>query len=47
MDNRVADTLSRATIETVQEGIDYGAMAARQRDDPDEQAYLLHSCLSL
>ena len=38
-DNCVADTLSRATIDFIHEGIDYEAMAASQKKDPDVQAY--------
>ena len=38
-DNPAADLLSRATIATSQEGIDYAAMAASQKDDPKVQAY--------
>ena len=35
----VADTLSRATINDVQLGIDYGAMASAQQQDAEVQAY--------
>ena len=38
-DNSVADTLSRATIDDVQLGIDYAAMAAAQQQDAEVQAY--------
>ena len=38
-DNSVADTLSRATIDDVQLGIDYGAMATAQQQDAEVQAY--------
>ena len=38
-DNSVADTLSRATIDDVQLGIDYSAMAAAQQQDAEVQAY--------
>ena len=37
-DNLVADTLSRANIDSIQLGIDYCGMAADQRDDPEVQA---------
>ena len=37
--NEVADALSRAAIESIQEGIDFQAMAASQAKDPDIQAY--------
>ena len=37
-DNIVADTLSRANIDSIQLGIDYCGMAADQRDDPEVQA---------
>ena len=39
-DNPVADSLSRATLDSVQLGIDYSVMAADQKDDPEIQAYL-------
>ena len=39
-DNPVADSLSRATLDSVQLGIDYSDMAADQKDDPEIQAYL-------
>ena len=39
-DNPVADSLSRATLDSVQLGIDYSVMAADQKDDPELQAYL-------
>ncbi|KAL5484407.1 hypothetical protein EMCRGX_G020900 [Ephydatia muelleri] len=39
-DNPVADSLSRATLDSVQLGIDYSVMAADQKDDPKIQAYL-------
>ena len=38
-DNSVADTLSRATIDDVQLGIDYCAMVAAQQQDAEVQAY--------
>ena len=38
-DNHVADALSRATINALHEGVDYAAIAASQRADPDVQAY--------
>ena len=38
-DNLVADTLSRATINDVQLGINYHAMAAAQQQDTEVQAY--------
>ena len=38
-DNVVADALSRASIDNVQMGIDYRAMAAEQLQDPEIQAY--------
>ena len=38
-DNPVADALSRATINSVNDGIDYEAMAASQKSDADTQAY--------
>ena len=38
--NPVADSLSRATLDSVQLGIEYTAMAADQKDDPEIQAYL-------
>ena len=37
--NHVADALSRATVAAIHEGIDYTAMAAKQQEDPDVQAY--------
>ena len=39
-DNPVADSLSRATLDSVQLGIDYSVMAADQMDDAEIQAYL-------
>ena len=38
--NPVANSLSRATLDSVQLGIDYSVMAADQKDDPEIQAYL-------
>ena len=38
-DNAVADALSRAAIEEVRIGIDYGKMAELQRHDPETAAY--------
>ena len=38
-DNHVADALSRATINALNDGVDYAAMATSQRDDPAIQAY--------
>ena len=38
-DNSVVDTLLRATIDDVQLGIDYGAMAVAQQQDAEVQAY--------
>ena len=38
-DNHVADALSRATINSLHEGVDYAAMATSQQNDPDVQAY--------
>ena len=38
-DNPVADALFRATLATIQEGIDYTAMANSQKNDPEVQAY--------
>ena len=38
-DNPVADTLSRATIDNVQLGIDYQDMAKAQQEDTEVQAY--------
>ena len=35
----MADTLSRATMAEIHEGIDYNAMAASQHEDPEVQAY--------
>ena len=37
-DNHVADTLSRTMIKSIHKGIDYEAMAASQKKDPDVQA---------
>ena len=37
--NQVADALSRATIDFVQEGVDYEAMATSQKEDYEVQAY--------
>ena len=37
--NQVADALSRATIDFIHEGVDYEAMAADQKIDPEVQAY--------
>ena len=34
-DSIVADTLSRANVDSIQLGIDYCGMAADQRDDPE------------
>ena len=42
--NQVADALSRAAIESIQEGIDFEAIAASQTTDPNVQAY--HTTLS-
>ena len=39
-DNHVADALSRASVNAViLEGVDYAAMAASQKNDPDVHAY--------
>ena len=38
-DNHVADALSRTTINALHQGVDYAAMAASQREDPNVQAY--------
>ncbi len=38
-DNHVADALSRATFNTLHQGVDYAAMATSQQGDPDVQAY--------
>ena len=38
-DNPVADSLSRATMHSVQLGIDYSAMATDQAKDPEVQSY--------
>ena len=38
-DNAVADALSRAAIEEVRIGVDYGKMADLQRQDPETKAY--------
>ena len=38
-ENVVADALSRASINALQEGINYEEMARDQRDDPEMQAY--------
>ena len=38
-DNTVADALSRATISSLHDGIDYEAMAQAQHGDPDVRAY--------
>ena len=45
-DNRVADSFSRATIDSVQLGIDYPAMATDQAKDPEIQSYRT-SCSNL
>ena len=37
--NQVADALSRAAIESIQEGIDFEAIAASQTTDPNVQTY--------
>ena len=39
MDHHLADALSRATFAVVQESVDYDAMAACQKDDPEITAY--------
>ena len=44
MDNHVADALSRATFTVVQESLDYDAMTAFQKDDPEIRAY--HTAIS-
>ena len=39
MDNHIADALSRATFAVMQENLDYDAMAACQKDDPEIRVY--------